>query len=236
MISIALAIVAVVSAQSPNAPYLTAKQEAAFYLAIPLVQKEIKATPEQVTKWTKLFQKSSQDQQTLYANAKSDASDETLAANDKAVEKLERETAETAIGLATPAQVQRVRQIALQRLSVEAFGKSDVQAELKFTAEQKSQVEGLVADYQKKLDDFSESLAKQLEAVPEPAAGDAAAQKVYQDKVNALITGSKASATEVADYRKATELKIMAALTPVQKTQYQTMLGKPFELGDKPQA
>ena len=236
VIPIAVALAMSVSAQSPNATYLTAKQEAAFYLALPIVQREIKASQDQVSKWTQVFQKSTQDQQTIYNSAKADSTDAALAANEKAIANLEKETADTAIAIATPTQLQRIREIALQRLGVEAFGKADVQTELNLTTSQKKNIETLVASYQQKLDDFSEDLAKQLEAVQEPVQGDQASQKTFQDKVNATIAATKPKALELDAYKKTTQDKVMAALTPAQKNKYQAMLGKPFDLADKPQA
>ncbi len=230
---IALSIAVSALAQSPNAPYLTIKEESAFFLALPVVQKELKATPEQIAKWSKVFQKSTEDQQAVYANTKLDASDDVLAANEQAVQKLDKEAAEAAIAVATEAQIKRVRQIALQRLNIEAFAKTDVQADLGLTADQKKSIGDLVEDYQKKLDDFSEELAKQLESAPEATAGDAASQKAYQDKINAAILASKPKAAELQILRKDTESKVLASLTQTQRTKWKTMLGMPFDLSEK---
>lgn len=218
--------------QSFDKPYLTAKQEGAFLLINSAVQKEVKATPAQVNKWFALFSKQMQSEQAILAKVDPNAEDLDPASK-KALETLDKATAEEALSGATAAQIIRAREIALQQLKVDAFLKSDVQRDLDMTPAQRAKVASLVDAFDKATDDISADLANKADAIPQPPAGDAAAQKKYQQQINDLMLGPNSASNQIPKLQAQTQAKILALLTPLQKQKWNQMLGKPFNPSGK---
>ncbi len=217
--------------QGPAASFLNVKQEGAFLLTFDAVQKELKATQEQADKWNAMFQKQAEDEQNLYSKTKLDSSAEEIAANEKAVEALERTVAEQALALATPGQVKRLKEITLQHLDIEAFGNQDVQSELSLSQDQKEKIDKLVKSYLDKQEEYSAQLAKQADRLVDPPGDDSSpVAKTYRDQMDKVVADSKAKDAELGKFRESLKRKAIATLNDQQRTKWAGMLGAPFSM------
>jgi Spy/CpxP family protein refolding chaperone len=103
-------------------------------------------------------------------------------------------------------QMKRYRQLELQRQGSAALAETEVQTELKLTADQKTKVESILGEQREAMREARES-----------AAGDREAMR-----------------TKTAEIRKKSGEKLEALLTDEQKTQWKAMLGAPFTFPTAP--
>ncbi len=105
-----------------------------------------------------------------------------------------------------PDQLNRLRQVMLQRDGSFALGQDDVRKELKITQEQLKQFMAITQELQRQV----ETLVKQAQSGGNP------------DEIR----------PKIEQLRKDHAKMIEAVLTPTQKKQWKELLGPPFELGD----
>jgi hypothetical protein len=177
-----------------------------FILFREKVQKELKLTDKQAKKVDERMKKTVHATQQFFQKLQDTAEDKRPQQMHEYRQKASEKLAAFVKKTLKEDQRQRLRQIELQRDGLIAFGRPDVQEELKITDEQRKQV----------MDIFQE-MAKKSQPLIEEA----------QQKGNPAEIGPK-----LMKVRREQEGKIEALLTAVQKKQWKELLGKPFDLGD----
>lgn len=214
-------------------PHLDSKQESAYLLVIPGVQKALNATKDQAATWTTLYKQHIEEQADFAKTIKPDASEADMTTAQKKLEDMDRTAAAALIAKANPEQVTRLRQIDLQELGLESFGKDDVVSELGISVDQKTKIDAIRTAWLKAWDDASEVLAQKVAAIPRPG-DDTDSKKKYEDAMNGIVAGAK-SDEKALNTRKAEDLaRVVGLLTPDQQAKWKAMLGEPFDLKEIP--
>jgi Spy/CpxP family protein refolding chaperone len=167
-------------------------------LRMPEVQAELKLTDEQKTKLTEVT-----SQRPAGGGQFRDLSREE---RQKAMAERRAEQQKKVAAILNADQMKRYRQLELQRQGPAAFQETEVQTELKLTADQKGKVETLLSEQRDAQRELRQS-----------ADGDREAMRA-----------------KTMELRKKTAEKLEALLTEEQKTQWKAMLGAPFTFPTAP--
>jgi hypothetical protein len=166
------------------------------------VQKEIKATDEQVEKLQKLsesMREKGRAEFEKYQDLSQEERREKMQAFAKSMnEEMNKELKE----ILKPDQLKRFNQIALQVRGSQAFADAEIQAKLDLTADQKDKIKGIQEDSNKKMQEIREANQGDFQAM--------------MPKFQAL--------------RKETNEKTTAVLTDSQKKTWKELTGEPFEV------
>jgi hypothetical protein len=166
------------------------------------VQKEIKATSEQVEKLQKLSESMREKGRVefeKYQDLSQEERREKMQAFAKSMnEDMNKELKE----ILKPDQLKRFNQIALQTRGAQAFSDPEIQAKLEFTADQKDKIKEIQEDSNKKMQEIREANQGDFQAM--------------MPKFQAL--------------RKETSEKATAVLTDSQKKTWKELTGEPFEV------
>ncbi len=145
-----------------------------------------------------------------------------------ALDQLDREYAAALIGLLSPAQTKRFKQIALQAEGIEALKDSAVAAELSLSAAQKKKMMTVFASSEKADDAYQAAVGDALDKIPLP--GDSAEeQQAYEKKQQAVLTAMKPREKALFALKARNEDAIRAMFTSAQKKKWAAMLGKPLK-------
>jgi hypothetical protein len=168
------------------------------------VQKELKVSDEQQTK----FLKAAKEVQDKYKEKMENVKKELNAYYQKYntfSRKMSAETAKAIAAALKPEQAKRLKEIEVQQLGIGAFDDAEVQKQLKLTADQKKDIKAI-----------REDLRKDIDKVYTGVGGDRTKFAEAQKKVAALTKEAKE--------------KMVGKLTADQKKTWTKMIGAPFEL------
>lgn len=173
----------------------------AMLLRMPEVQAELKLSDEQKTKLSEMFAQQRGGRQ-------GGGQFQGLSREERQRQMAERREArqKQLAAVLNADQLKRYRQLELQQQGMAALARTEVQDELKLTADQKSKIEG--------------ALREQSEAMREARQSAAGDRNTMRSKT--------------AEVRRQTEGKLNAILTEEQKTQWKAMLGAPFTFPTAP--
>jgi hypothetical protein len=191
-----MAAILVLSAVSPgpaqeSLPPRVEQLNAIILLPQPAVQKDLKMTEEQIQQAKKSL--------TSRLTVREQLKDLDRDARAKRLEELKQENDKRAAAILTTAQIKRLRQIYLQQQGMNALTKPEVAREMKFTDEQRKQIE---------------TLQTQAGAEIQALRGPTSTEETMK-KISALTRSFHDEA--------------MKLLTDVQKAKWKELTGKPFK-------
>jgi Spy/CpxP family protein refolding chaperone len=166
------------------------------------VQKEVKATDEQVSKLDAFAEEMRTKQREAFQGFQDLSTEERRTKMQEVGRKIREDVNKGLADILKPEQVKRFQQIEIQSAGAQAFAMPNVQAALKLTDDQKS-----------KLDGINQETMQAMRDAREEAGGD---MEVMMKKG--------------AEIRKKAADKALALLTDSQKATWKEMTGEPFEV------
>ncbi|MDX1931442.1 MAG: hypothetical protein SFU56_02440 [Capsulimonadales bacterium] len=176
----------------------------AMMLRLPEVQKELKMTPEQLTK----LENKQQEMRDAMRNAFQNADGQDPEARQKMFADMQAQQKKMVEEVLTPEQTKRFRQLELQQQGPAAIlFNAEVATELKVTDEQKSKMQGVQQQSMQEMRDMMQG----------------------QDVRSMTQEERQTFMTKMQGMRKANEEKLLGVLTAEQKKQWTEMTGVPFK-------
>lgn len=195
-----------------NNTHLTLTQNAAWLLAEPGVQIDLKLNTDQKSKVEAAF----------------DAYNKKIvnAPNDAAVDKLDLGLATDLSTVLESAQGDRLFQIAVQLKGVPALTDKAVIAKLALTADELKKIKAELDEADNRDSNFEDTVATRLEAIPEPAPN--ADRKAYEFKRKNLLAAVEPERATNLKLRQENEAKALAVLTDAQKQVWEQLKGAKY--------
>jgi hypothetical protein len=147
------------------------------------------------------------------------------AGSDAEFAKLHLDADRSAIALLTPAQTDRLKQLALQAFGLEAFSISDVRDGLALTTEQRNLIDGVLKEWSAQQDSYGEKVAAVAAANPGADTQDPKAAQAASFKQTKAFSALKPEREKLTQAKAALTQKLMGLLDQDQKKAYAQMLG-----------
>lgn len=137
------------------------------------------------------------------------------------------EYAASLLGLLTPTQAKRMKQLAIQSEGLEALRDPAIATELGLSAAQKPKVAALFANTDQAREAYENAVGDALDKIPTP--GDSPEEmKAYEKRQAAVMAAMQPKLKQFQRTEVLNQNKIKAMFTPAQKTKWTAMLGKPM--------
>jgi hypothetical protein len=203
-------------------------QQAAGYIASPNIAQELKLTVAQIAKRTQLLsdydkKRSEIGSQLEKAPARSEYFQGEL-------DKILLDVQNKLLGILTPPQTTRLKQLAIQQVGIYALSDPGVADDLGLTAAQKAKIASIRDSISKPEVEYQESLAQALASLPDPGT-DPAAIRAYEEKQKGIVRSMKPKEAVYIAAKIKGEKDLLATLTPVQQKLWKGMKGKQFKFG-----
>jgi hypothetical protein len=186
-----------------------------FLVANEAVQKELKIDKDQAAKVAEAVKKVQDKHADALTKLRDLEAEERRTKMRELTQTISTETMTAVTEVLNPDQVKRLKQIELQRAGADGYTRSDVQAALKLTAEQKEKVKTIVEESNKQMQELRGGPGQGRQR-GQGGQGNRGGFGANQEKITAL--------------RKETADKFVAALTDDQKKEWKTLTGDEFTM------
>lgn len=134
------------------------------------------------------------------------------------------------LSILTPAQTNRLKQIAIQQVGVDALADDMVAKDLALTAGQRTKIAAIRERVSKADDDYQNALSDALLKVPDPGS-DPDALEAYKAKQQAIVKALKPKERVYLAAKAQGDKDMLAVLTPAQLKKWNAMQGKKLKVG-----
>jgi Spy/CpxP family protein refolding chaperone len=210
-------------------PLIRFEQAGAVMAGDPSVQKELKLTAAQQQQLLKFIQEYGVGQQRVYNAWGADDSDAAVEKYQAELDRLSDVLANRVLGVLTPEQRTRVRQIGLQLVGIGAFQDEGLATELNLSPEQRERIGGILKALEARSEEFDAKLGARLEALGEPKSEAQALD--FERKRMAILKEMDAERQALEREVAAAEAQVTAVLSPEQKARWEQLRGTPFKFG-----
>jgi hypothetical protein len=214
----------------PKVQYLTVSESGTFMLSVLKIQQELTMSSDQLSSLARAVAGYASAQNSVYEKWKDDATDDQIDAFNKELEKADQDFARAVLAFLRPDQSKRLREIALQQYGFEALGKDDVAKELALSDGQKKRITEIVADLDRRNEEYEATLGARIERIPAPTLGVKASEEAYDRAVAGVIAELRPMSEALARARTKAEADAKGTLNPAQLRQWEQMQGAPFQI------
>lgn len=219
------AVSALVSAQTASS---SIARTITYVLPLPKVRAELKLTAEQTKKILAAREELGNAENAAYGKLGPDATNEQAEAVEKEVDQLAETYAKRFAEILDAKQNNRLRQIVLQDLGVQAMRIPSIATELGLTPAQLKSMDALYDKLAKQTEDFQALLAQKLEKLPEPNYNDAESVRKHNAEQMRILKTLDPQAKALMAAEEKADADAVALLTAEQKAKWKAMLGAKF--------